>query len=299
LAWLALLLAVGACQDTATEAGTALYVTADFDPALRLTQLRVEGTVEGGEAVGPSVLPDSPGRELGRGETFRVLLPDAPEGALVRLELKGLREGLPAARGMAEARVRQGHEVDVVVRLESWSEPPDSGTPDGGEPDSGVPDGGDPDAGTPDSGTPDSGTPDSGAGTFCMDCPNGCCRNGFCVEKTFLTCGVGGVDCVACDGVRADTCSAVGVCGCGNGPVCTGGNVDRCVGGQCRCGTGGPCGAGQVCDNGQCRCTPSSCPDGCCAGNVCRPGNEQAACGKGGAACDDCRKECTAQRVCK
>ncbi|HZI16446.1 MAG TPA: hypothetical protein VE153_39135 [Myxococcus sp.] len=277
LAWLALLLAAGACQDTATAAGTALYVTADFDPALRLTQLKVSGAVEGGEPVGPSVLPESPGRELASGETFRVLLPDAPQGALVALELRGLREGQAAARGTAEARVRQGYEVDVVVRMEAWSETPGPGTPDGGE--------------------PDSGTPDSG--TFCMDCADGCCRNGFCVRRTFLTCGVGGVDCVACDGARADTCSALGICACGGGPACTGINVDRCEGGQCKCGGSSPCGAGQECVNGQCRCTPGSCPNGCCVGDTCEPGNEQSKCGTGGEACQQCRKECTPQRVCK
>jgi hypothetical protein len=277
LAWLALLLAAGACQDTATASGTALYVTADFDPALRLTQLKVSGTVEGGEPVGPSMLPESPGRELARGETFRVLLPDAPEGALVALELEGLREGVAAARGTAEARVRQGYEVDVVVRLEAWS-----GTPDGGEPDGGIPDGGPPDS-----------------GTFCMDCADGCCRNGFCVRRTFLTCGVGGVDCVACDGARADTCSTLGVCGCGAGPACTGNNVDRCEGGQCKCGGSSPCGAGQECVNGQCRCTPGSCPNGCCVGDTCEPGNEQSKCGTGGEVCQQCRKECSSQRVCR
>jgi hypothetical protein len=289
----ALLLVLGACQDAATGAGTALYVTADFDPGLRLTQLRVSGTVEGGADVGPSLLPESPSRLLERGETLRVLLPDAPEGARVLLLLEGLGEdGALAARGEAEARVRQGYEVDVAVRLEPWSEPPDSGTPDGGEPDSGTPD-----SGTPDSGTPDSGTPDSG--TFCMSCADGCCRNGFCVARTFLTCGVGGVDCVACDGARADTCSPQGVCACGNGPSCTGIGVDRCEGGQCRCGSSSPCGAGQECVNGQCRCTPGSCPNGCCVGNTCEPGNEDSKCGTGGQACQQCRKECTAQRVCK
>lgn len=272
LAWLALLLAAGACQDAATAAGTAFYVTADFDPGLGLTQLKVSGEVDGTPVVGPSLLPENPGRALASGETFRVLLPDAAEGTQVTLELEGLSGEALVARGEAVAEVREGYEVDVQVRLEPWSAPPDSGTPD---------------AGTPD------------GGTSCTDCADGCCRNGFCVGRTFLTCGVGGVECVACDGVRADNCSAQGVCACGGGPVCTGNSVDRCVGGQCLCGSGPACGAGQVCMDGQCRCTPGSCPDGCCDGNVCRPGTEQAACGKGGGACEACRKECKADQTCR
>lgn len=35
-------------------------------------------------------------------------------------------------------------------------------------------------------------------------------------------------------------------------------------------------------------CSPATCPNGCCAGGVCRTGNEFAACGAGGQACDDC-----------
>ncbi|NMO16033.1 hypothetical protein HPC49_01630 [Pyxidicoccus fallax] len=291
-----------ACQDAATASGTALYVTTEFDPLLQLTQFKVSGTVtdgsEGGDAgadggankassIPASLLPETAGRILQSGETFRVLLPDAKEGARVKLVLEGMSGPELAAVGTAEVTVREGYEVDIRVRLEPASEPPDAGTPD---------------AGTPDSGTPDGGTPDAGssdAGTFCMDCPDGCCRGGFCVPRTFQSCGVGGVDCTVCDGVRANACSALGTCTCGNGPACTGSNVDRCSNGQCRCGNNNACGAGQVCMDGQCRCTPESCPNGCCDGNVCRAGNEQSRCGLGGQACEQCRRECTSQRTCK
>ncbi len=286
LAALAVLTA-SACQDAAKAAGTALYVTAEFDPLLQLTQLRVSGEVEDGGDIPPALLPENPGRILQSGETFRVLLPEAPDGAHVALRLEGLSGTALAALGTVEAEVREGYEVDVQVRLAPWSAPTDSGTPDSGTPDSG----------TPDSGTPDSGTPD--AGSFCMNCPDGCCRDGFCVPRTFQSCGVGGVDCTVCDGARANACSALGTCTCGGGPACTGANVDRCDDGQCKCGGSGPCGAGKECVNGACRCTPGSCPNGCCVGDTCEPGNEQSKCGRGGGACQQCRKECTAERVCK
>ncbi|MBZ4422946.1 hypothetical protein K8638_41565 [Myxococcus sp. RHST-1-4] len=265
------LLAASACQDAARAAGTALYVTTEFDPLLQLTQFRMSGRVDGGD-LRPALLPEHPGRILQSGETFRVLLPDAPDGARVTLRLEGMRGSELAALGTVDAAVREGYEVDVQVRLAPWPERPDAGTPD-------------------------SGTPD--ASTFCVSCPDGCCRNGYCVPRTFQSCGVGGVDCTVCDGARANACSALGTCTCGGGPACTGTHVDRCADGQCKCGGSGPCGAGQECVNGECRCTPGSCPDGCCVGSTCEPGNEQSKCGTAGQACQQCRRECTAERVCR
>ncbi|WP_240359606.1 hypothetical protein [Pyxidicoccus trucidator] len=276
-------MATSACQDAATAAGTALYVTTEFDPLLQLTQLQVSGQVEGGGELPGALLPENPGRILQSGETFRVLLPEAPDGARVTLRLQGRSGAALAAEGTAETQVRAGYEVDVRVALVPWSEVPDSGTPDGG------------DAGTPDGG--DSGTPD--AGSFCMNCPDGCCRDGFCVPRTFQSCGVGGVGCTVCDGVRANACSALGTCTCGGNPACGGINVDRCDKGQCKCGGSSPCGPGQACVDGRCRCTPGSCPNGCCSGDTCEPGNEESKCGTGGEACEKCRRECTAERTCR
>ncbi|MFP2908040.1 hypothetical protein ACLESD_23920 [Pyxidicoccus sp. 3LFB2] len=281
LAGLLALLATSACQEAST--GTALFVTADFDPLLQLTQLQVSGQVEDGGDIPVALLPENPGRILQSGETFRVLLPDAPDGARVTLRLQGRSGSALAAEGTAEAQVQSGREVDVRVELVPWTE---------------VPDGGRPDSGTPDGGNVDSGTPD--AGSFCENCPDGCCRNGFCVPRTFQSCGVGGVDCTVCDGVRANACSRLGTCTCGNNPVCSGINVDRCDNGQCKCGSSSPCGPGKECVGGQCRCTPGSCPNGCCVGDTCEPGNEKDKCGTGGAACQNCRgSTCTAERVCR
>jgi hypothetical protein len=60
----------------------------------------------------------------------------------------------------------------------------------------------------------------------------------------------------------------------------------------------------QACDktNGQCTCTPASCPDGCCSGSACVPYPNQgdSACGKSGAACAPCEsgKYCDANGAC-
>ena len=274
-------LATSGCEDVAKEVGTALYVTAEFDSQLQLTQFQVAGQVEDGDDIPSTLLPENPGRTLQSGETFRVLLPEAPDGAQVTLRLKGLSGVSLAAEGTTKAQVRAGYEVDVRVELVPWSE---------------VPDGVGTDAGT-DAGT-DSGTPD--AGNSCTNCPDGCCRDGFCVPRTFQSCGVGGVACTVCNSSRANACSALGTCTCGSNLACSGINVDRCDNGQCKCGSGGPCGPGQECKNGQCRCTSSSC-NGCCAGDTCEPGNTKAKCGKGGEACEQCRnnKECNPGRVCR
>lgn len=57
-----------------------------------------------------------------------------------------------------------------------------------------------------------------------------------------------------------------------------------------RCGLA--CLAGQACIAGQCTCTPASCPNGCCAGPLCLPGTDKAACGAGGIACVTCLSLC-------
>ncbi len=272
---------LGACRDPAAASGTALYVTAEFDSTLLLTQLEASATVPGDVPVGPSRLPELPDRFLRSGETFRVLLPSAPDEALAELRVQGLRDGVAVASGAGTVQVRAGYEVDVTVRLL----PPSAEPPDGGHPSD--------DGGTPDGGG-GGGPPDAG---FCANCRDGCCMGGLCTDSTFNTCGTGGITCRQCDAVTTNVCLPQGVCGCGDGPACTWPQVDQCAGGQCKCGGGGACGAGQVCVGGQCRCTPESC-NGCCSGNVCMPGSARDFCGKAGQACRDCRKRCNADGTC-
>ncbi|WP_257457524.1 hypothetical protein [Archangium lipolyticum] len=255
LVWAVLL---GACRDPDAVSGTALYVTTEFTPTLLLTQVRVWGEVEGGPSFGPHLLPEQPERLLQSGETLRILLGDAPNGARTTVYIEGLNDSGTVARGENSTHIRDGYEVKVAIRLEAKN-------------------------------------PDGGNGTFCIEC-NGCCIEGICTRPTFQTCGAGGISCVACDEARANACDARGVCVCGTQPSCTGVNVDRCENGQCKCGSSGPCGAGQACVNGTCQCTPDSC-DGCCSGNTCEPGNTKDKCGKGGEACSKC-KSCNADRTC-
>ncbi len=266
---------LGACPNT--ESGTALYVTVNFDPALILTQIRIGGTVDGGRAFGPYDLPDPAERVLHSGETVRVLLPEAPDGASVQVYAEGMRERMALARGEGTAQVRAGQEVDLTLQLTPVGSmpPPDGGTP--GEPDGGTP--GEPDGGT--------GNPTCG----------GCTLGDQCTTPARNTCGRNGSACVDC-GWLADRCNASGQCACGSGPPCSGRGVDRCEGGQCKCGSSSPCGWGQECVSGTCRCTTTSCASGCCKGDTCEPGTAKDACGTGGNACRNCNKRCNANGTC-
>ncbi|PTL80076.1 hypothetical protein DAT35_31265 [Vitiosangium sp. GDMCC 1.1324] len=257
-------LLLSACRDPARASGTALYVTTEFDPTLLLTQVRVWGSVEGGDAFGPHVLPEQPERLLYSGETLRVLLGDVANGVQAKVFIEGLRNDVVVARGEGGAQVRDGYEVEVTLQLEPISEQP-NGTPDGG--------------------------------TFCIGC-DGCCVQGHCTGTTFNTCGTGGIACVTCDPARADACDSRGVCVCGTNPACNEPGADRCVNGQCRCGSGAACAPGQECVDGACRCTANSC-SGCCSGNTCEAGNTQSRCGKGGEACVQCKKGCNADHTCR
>jgi hypothetical protein len=214
---------LGACRDPATASGTALYITTEFDPALLLTQVRVWGSVEGGQPFGPHVLPEQPDRLLSSRETLRVLLGDVPNGVQARVSIEGLRDHQVVARGEGTTHIRDGYEVDVTLRLEPAS---------------------------------------SDGGTFCIGC-GGCCQDGTCTGPSLRACGVGGNACVACDPVKTDTCDARGVCVCGSNPACAELTVDRCMDGQCRCGNSGPCAPGQECVDGTCRCTTNSCAGCC------------------------------------
>jgi hypothetical protein len=135
-------------------------------------------------------------------------------------------------------------------------------------------------------------------------CPNGCCLSaggeGICLTgKGDDFCGSGGVECADC-GAGASCIDQVCVCRaeicdgcCENGP----GNPGRCLANTPpTCGVGGaqctscPTGDGRTCNaQGECVCTPQSCPNGCCDENgECRSGNTSQVCGTGGQACARC-----------
>lgn len=148
-------------------------------------------------------------------------------------------------------------------------------------------------------------------------CPNGCCLGDLCVAGTNNdVCGGGGTACTHCSGGQScaqQRCVASSGC---DETTCPGG---CCEGAQCRpgvtdlaCGAGSaPCAVcpkGAHCVNQQCyggdgvsdACNAATCPDGCCAGATCRPGNTKAFCGVGGDLCAACpgaatcaNKQCT------
>lgn len=113
------------------------------------------------------------------------------------------------------------------------------------------------------------------------NCPAGCCVNGACQARTLSSCGAGGSSCTTCEPTRADACTVTGVCVCGNGPGCA---------------------VGQGCDAGTCGCDATSCPTGCCEGNLCRTASLTTCGAQGGAcrACDSLKADtCDATGACR
>jgi hypothetical protein len=98
-------------------------------------------------------------------------------------------------------------------------------------------------------------------------CPNGCCSGATCTTPALGACGIDGGACATCNTVTSDSCRANGQCGCGNAA---------------------PCQGNQQCVSGACRCTPTSCPNGCCSGDTCIAPPVVAACGIGGGMCSTC-----------
>lgn len=140
---------------------------------------------------------------------------------------------------------------------------------------------------------------------------SGCCFGDQCVSgQSDTSCGQGGQQCANCisqNGVCAVVGPVGGVCrpvppGC-NSATCAGGCCDQF--GNCNRGiTDTQCGVnGQFCQNctqlnescqfQQCQpvvtqCNGQTCPGGCCQGNVCMSGGDNAACGTGGLVCVNC-----------
>jgi hypothetical protein len=159
----------------------------------------------------------------------------------------------------------------------------------------------------------------SGCGHWVTNCSpancEGCCNGpGMCITTSALGapwCGHGGEvcdrcapgqgngECVPLDG-GGGRCSGITSCntgnciGCCNGNVCTTGDLnDQCgtTGEACRaCAPPLQCTpyqTGGKCVDAGAACGPGSCP-GCCDGVGCAYGNQDTACGGGGAACEDC-----------
>jgi hypothetical protein len=146
----------------------------------------------------------------------------------------------------------------------------------------------------------------------------GCCNAaGQCVNGSDTTaCGSGGGKCAACslaqvcvaDGLpNARTCQEQTACGPSNCAGCCVGN--QCVtattpqacgikGEACKaCGPNLVCGPGGTCVPASSGCNSLDCP-GCCVGDVCAFGNQDNACGSGGALCQNCANQAPA-RVCQ
>lgn len=212
------------------------------------SQLEVSGHQEDALLFGPERRPDTADATLSGEQTLRIRF-NTPPGAPVRIQVSALADGRKIAEGSAEDTPRKGEEVELRIGLlPVTQEPGTDGGADGGVPDAGEPDGGT-DGGDPDAGLPDGGAPDAG-----------------------------GPDAGAPD---------AGVCtGCTQGSSCLPGDTEAA------CGTAGntcqACVGDAYCVAGQCqRCTPQSCPLGCCDRGVCYTPS-QAQCGLSGAACVAC-----------
>jgi len=138
----------------------------------------------------------------------------------------------------------------------------------------------------------------------------GCCVDANdCSDGTAIdACGFGGQLCQGCGplgghsacvpqagggGSCQSACGPSNCHGCCNGSICElGQSASQCGSGGQACTT---CASSEMCavqgpgNGGQCQlpCSPATC-GGCCAGDVCAVGNQDIACGAGGAPCADC-----------
>ncbi len=126
----------------------------------------------------------------------------------------------------------------------------------------------------------------------------GCCQNDKCMSgSSQQACGQNGEVCKQCTGGTAchkGTCKPCGLETCPNGccqnMTCMNGNTPSACG-----ASGGACTActqDQECKAGAChtvvkKCSASNC-SGCCQGEVCQNGDQDSACGSGGATCQTC-----------
>lgn len=139
-------------------------------------------------------------------------------------------------------------------------------------------------------------------------CSDGCCRPQAprCLSgESNQACGDNGGACAACPvgqacNLATHKCEAAPTCGPENCAGCCQGGICRLGQDQGACGVKGlaceTCTPGEIClpmgaIGGLCTvtasCGPGNCP-GCCIGNLCVAGNQNASCGAGGLACQNC-----------
>ncbi|HEX8796861.1 MAG TPA: hypothetical protein VF765_38180, partial [Polyangiaceae bacterium] len=137
-----------------------------------------------------------------------------------------------------------------------------------------------------------------------QNCGFGCCEGNVCVSGTSSNaCGFGGQACQNCqafgEACQGQVCQGQTGCnaqncgfGCCQGNFCNSGTSSNA------CGFGGqPCqncqAFGETCQGQVCSivgtCNAQTCPNGCCLGGACIPGNLDNACGFGGQACQNCQ----------
>ncbi len=249
-----LVLGATACTDPLTLNGTSLFVTAQYDAGLPITQLFVAGRLPAGsDLFTPSYRPDDAGSVLASPQTVVVLLQSGFGGDTVTVDIAGYSAtGDAVALGSAQGVIKEGYQVPIVVPLT----PPEVivQLPDGG-----------------------SGSGDGGVKPSDCSCTDSCCIHfgagvgqcvkGFSTDLAKFFCGASGATCLGCDPLTADQCTA------GKG---------------CTCGTGSACGSGLLCHDGRCVCAPETCPGCCSAEGTCLAGTDKSACGSGGLQCDTC-----------
>lgn len=119
------------CRDSSTAAGTALFVSVEFEANVQVTQLRFSASIPDRSVLMQVVRPEIAGAALSSPQTLRIRLPDGVAGELVTISVGGLQDGRLVASGDGQAVARQGVEVDLTVVLEAHAGV-DGGQRDGG-----------------------------------------------------------------------------------------------------------------------------------------------------------------------
>ncbi|MFZ5468172.1 MAG: hypothetical protein ACOZIN_01940 [Myxococcota bacterium] len=182
----AALAVAGAVGAPGCGVGTALFIVVDMGE-VQATQLRFLGSAGGEQLVG-ATRPEVVKGNLSGQQSLRVLLEDALDGKVVRIEVEALRDGQVVAFGAAESTIIAKREVTVTVRLGG------AGGTDGGT-----------DAGGGDGGP---GT-DGGAGDGGIELRPVCSSEGWCWENPLPT----GNHILAVHGTAANNVYAVGQLG--------------------------------------------------------------------------------------